>query len=84
MEQKGGQNSWFDQPFRWVAHTTQNAFVFFTLDVKNTVGFYLNLLNIKKMNTALSQENFELRAQQTRMNELLLENQRLSQLLDFR
>lgn len=84
MEQKSGADVWFDEPFRWAARSVQQFFVFFSQDVKDTTALYVNLIDIKKMNEQLIGENNELRARYQRMGELMLENNRMKNLLGFR
>ena len=62
----------------------QDSYSNFTSGVRGTTSMYLNLIGIKRQNQALLRENEELRAQLGSTEELKLENQRLSKLLEFR
>lgn len=84
MEQKTDRDTWFDQPFRWMAGSVQQFFTFFSQDVRDTTAQYVNLIGIKDMNEKLIAENNELRARFQRMSELMLENKKLQNMLGFR
>lgn len=71
-------------PFSFIAGITQTAFFDFSYGVKNTTAMYLNLINIKKENSALRLLNSELTAQINQKTEIELENNRLRDLLNFK
>lgn len=74
---------WFARPFTFVAGLVQNGYSSFSSGVRGTTAMYLNLINIKKQNRVLTEENSELRAQLGALTELKLENERLNNLLNF-
>lgn len=83
MEQKKVQNSWFTQPFSFLAQTIQGVFSGLSDGVKSTTSEYLNLLNIKSEIKHLKLENDELKTRLTQFNESQNELERLRTLLDF-
>lgn len=84
MEQKIVRDSWFSQPFTFLAQSVQNLFFGLSNGVRATAANYINIINIKAKNANLQRENDELK---TRLN-LFTENQneleRLRTLLDFK
>ncbi len=72
------------KPFIFVSGVVQNAYSSFSSGVRGTTGLYLNLVNIKKNNRKLQEDNSELRAQLGALEELKLENERLNKLLGFK
>lgn len=84
MQQNPLSQGWYDKPFSLLASITQNGFFSFSDNVRGTTAMYLNLINIKKQSQTLADENRELRARLDAMDDLLRENERLSQLLDFK
>lgn len=83
MEQKKIQNSWFTQPFSFIAQSIQNVFSGLSTGVRGTTGEYLNLLNIKSENARVTKENDELRTRLNQFSENQNELERLRTLLDF-
>lgn len=83
MEQKKVQNTWFTEPFSFLAESTQAVFANLSRGVRSTTGEYLNLLNIKIRNTNLQKENDELKTRLNQMTESQNELERLRTLLDF-
>ena len=83
MEQKRVQNSWFNQPFTFLAQSVQSLFFGLSQGVRSTTSNYINIINVKAKSRDLQKENDELK---TRLN-LFTENQneleRLRTLLDF-
>lgn len=83
MEQKIMTDSWFNQPFTFVAQSVQNIFFGLSQGVRRTTADYINIINTKSKNKDLQKENDILK---TRLN-LFTENQneleRLRTLLDF-
>ncbi len=83
MEQKMVQNSWFNQPFTFLAQSVQNLFFGLSQGVRSTTSNYINIINVNAKSRDLQKENDELK---TRLN-LFTENQneleRLRTLLDF-
>lgn len=83
MEQKKVQNSWFTQPFSFLAQSVQSLFSGLSSGVKETTAEYLNLVNIKSEIKNLKLENDELKTRLTQFNESQNELERLRTLLDF-
>lgn len=84
MQRRPLENSWYDQPFQFLAGGLQNVFFGFADGIRGTTSEYMNLLNIKVENTRLHSENEELRTRLQLFEELQKENTRLSGLLDFK
>lgn len=84
MQQKPMTEVWYDKPFTFLASLTQSGFFSFSDGVRSNTQLYLNLINIKKENAKLKSDNNELMARLESQNELMKENERLNQLLDFR
>jgi len=63
---------------------TQEAFFNFSTGIVDTTKLYLDLINIKKENQNLREQNNEIKTMLNRFADLEMENQRLRQLLDFR
>jgi len=83
MEQKKIQNSWFTQPFSFLAQSIQNVFSGLSQGVRSTTAEYLNLINIKSENTRVRKENDELKTRLNQFAENQNELERLRTLLDF-
>jgi len=84
MEQKGRETFWIKQPFQMLAGLAEDVFYDFSYGIRSTAAFYLNLLDIKKLNSSLLQENAQLKTRLELLKELELENTRLRDLLQFR
>jgi rod shape-determining protein MreC len=84
MEEKQNDSEWFKQPFSWLAGNFQDFFYNYSKGVKTTTGQYLNLIQIKKQNEILKNQNQELTARLLKFEEVNQENGRLKQLLAFR
>jgi rod shape-determining protein MreC len=84
MQRKPFANGWYDKPFTFLASVTQSAFFSFSDGVRSNTQLYLDLINIKKENLQLKDENQKLMTLLEGQNELLKENERLNQLLDFK
>ncbi len=84
MEEKQNDSEWFKQPFSWMAGRFQDFFYNYSKGVKTTTGQYLNLIQIKKMNESLKNQNQELTTRLLKFDEINAENSRLKQLLEFR
>jgi rod shape-determining protein MreC len=84
MQQTPRPTDWYGQPFAYLASFSQSTYYVFATGVRSTTSLYLNLINIKKENGQLKSENAELKTQLTAMTELKLENERLSQLFQFK
>jgi rod shape-determining protein MreC len=84
MQRKPFSHGWYDKPFTFLASVTQSAFFSFSDGVRSNTQLYLDLINIKKENSQLKDENQKLLTLLESQNELTKENDRLSQLLDFK
>lgn len=84
MEQKPVESNWLSRPFLFLTSLVQDGLFNFSSGVKTTTSQYLNLLNVKKENSLLREQNSQLTARLQVHQELELENQRLRQLFDFR
>jgi rod shape-determining protein MreC len=84
MQQQNPNRPWVLQPFYFLAAMTQNSYAGLSSGVRSTTDLYLNLINIKKENRLNKQELDGLKAQLGSLKELKLENERLSQLLNFK
>ncbi len=71
-------------PFAAVVSAVTNSYANFSHGVRETVSFYLNVINIKAQNQTLADENRELKARLSQFDEILNENERLNTLLDFK
>lgn len=83
MEQKKVQNTWFTEPFTYLAEGFQGLFSNLSRGVRTTTGEYMNLLRIKAYNATLQKENDELTTRLNQMTESQNELERLRTLLDF-
>ena len=84
MEEKPNDTEWFKQPFSWIAGQFQGFFYNYSKGIKDTTSQYLNLIQIKKQNELLKNQNQSLTAKQLEFEEINQENSRLKQLLAFR
>lgn len=83
MEQKKVQNTWFTQPFSFLAESVQGLFSGLSKGVRSTTSEYVNLLHIKANNADLKKENDELKTKLNQFTETQNELERLKTLLDF-
>lgn len=83
-QQSPNRVGWYDKPFSLMAGLVEGGFFSFSDEVRNTTKLYLDLVNIKNENKELKNENLSLKAQVLSFEELKKENERLSQLLDFK
>lgn len=84
MEQKQNQTKWFNQPFTWLAGSFEDIFFDYSKGIKDSTARYVNLINIKKDNEQLKNQNRELQTQLLKFDEVAAENNRLKALLDFK
>ncbi|MEK2645932.1 rod shape-determining protein MreC [Bdellovibrio sp. BCCA] len=84
MQQRPQESNWLSKPFTLLGSAVSETFYGFSHGVKDTTAMYVNLINIKKHNEELQSHNNELEARLEKMNELLLENDRLRGLLSFK
>ncbi len=75
---------WIAEPLDLVKQGFETVLYSFTAGIRDTTVEYLNLLNIKKMNSDLQLKNAQLEVHQSRFEEVLLENLRLKKLLEFK
>ena len=83
MEQKKVQNTWFTEPFSFLAESVQSMFAGLSRGVRLTTSEYLNLIRIKTHNADLQKENDELKTRLNQFAENQNELERLRTLLDF-
>lgn len=84
MQQKNQESNWLTTPFTLLGSAVSEGFYGFSHGVKDTTAMYVDLINIKKNNRDLKSNNNELQARLEKMNELLIENDRLRNLLSFK
>lgn len=84
MQQRPQESHWLSKPFTLLGSAVSETFYGFSHGVKGTTAMYLDLINIKKQSEALQSHNNELQARLEKMNELLIENDRLRGLLTFK
>lgn len=84
MQRKSEEELWFTRPFSFAAGLVQRGYASFSSGVRGTTSMYLDLIGVKKENEQLRTQLAELNAQLGGLNELKLENERLSQMLGFR
>lgn len=75
---------WYNKPFSMLAGMAQSGFFSFSDGVRGTTALYLDLIKVKKESAQVANENRELLARLSSMEELKKENDRLTALLDFR
>lgn len=75
---------WYDKPFSFLAGAVETGFFSFSDGIRGTTKLYMDLIDIKKESKDLKHQNQELQARLQKMDELLKENDRMSQLLDFK
>jgi rod shape-determining protein MreC len=79
-----GEIPWYMRPVHFVAGSVEEGYSSFSNTVRGTTAQYLDLISIKRENEGLKAEKSELTAKLARFDELMLENQRLAKLLDFK
>ncbi|WP_347359231.1 rod shape-determining protein MreC [Bdellovibrio sp.] len=84
MQQRPQESNWLAKPFSLLGSVVSETFYGFSSGVKGTTAMYLDLINIKKHSEHLTSTNNELQARLEKMNELLIENDRLRGLLAFK
>ncbi len=83
MEQKEMEDTWFNQPFAFLAQSVQNLFFGLSQGVRSTTANYINIINIKSKNKNLQKENNELKTRLNLFTENANELERLRTLLGF-
>lgn len=84
VEQNKSNSMWIAEPLDLVKQGFESLFYSFTAGIRDTTVEYLNLLHIKKMNADIQLKNSQLEVRQSRFEEVLIENQRLKKLLEFK
>lgn len=84
MQRNPGETPWYIKPFAWTFSSLHMTYASFSESVRETANLYLNLWQVKRQNLLLAEENRELKARQTLLSELQLENDRLRGLLEFK
>lgn len=83
-QRKDGAIPWFLVPFSASISFINQSYSEFSTGIRKTTSFYLNLLDIKKINLALQKENLELKTLMAQFNQLKQENEHLNGLLAFK
>ena len=83
-QRQSGDLGWYDKPFSFIESQLQTAFFAFSDGVRSTTSLYMNLIDMKKDSARINDENLEMKSRLTQYEELLKENGRLSQLLEFK
>jgi rod shape-determining protein MreC len=76
--------SWFNRPFSFITGKFEGGIFGFVDSVRDSTRLYLDLIGIKKKMADLEEQNRVLSAQLSSFEELKSENQRLSDLLQFK
>lgn len=84
MEHRPRAQDWYAQPFAFMGSQIESTYYAFSQGVRSTTAMYFNLVDIKKENSNLKNENAELKAMLSGMTELKAENERLYSLLNFK
>ncbi|AHI06316.1 rod shape-determining protein MreC [Bdellovibrio bacteriovorus W] len=84
MQQRPQESPWLEKPFQLLGSSLSEVFFTFSAGVKDTTGMYVNLIDVKKKSEDLTSQNNELRSRLERMKEIVLENDRLRELLEFK
>ncbi len=84
MQQRPQESHWLTKPFSLLASGVSETFFGLSHGVKETTAMYVDLVNIKKESDDIKTTNNELIARQEKMNELVVENDRLRGLLSFK
>ncbi|MEN0058365.1 MAG: rod shape-determining protein MreC [Bdellovibrio sp.] len=84
MQQRPQESNWLSRPFSMLGSGISETFYGFSHGVKSTTAMYLDLINIKRQSENLQSTNNELQTRLQKMNELLIENDRLRGLLSFK
>ncbi len=84
MQQRPQESNWLSKPFTLLGSGISEIFYGFSTGVKDTTALYLNLINVKKQSETVKSENNELRARLSKLDEILIENDRLRTLLEFK
>lgn len=84
QNQNPQESTWLSRPFSFLASSFEETFFAFSSGVRGTTAMYLNLIDIKKENASIKNQNQELQARLQGMGELSGENSRLRDLLSFK
>ena len=84
MEPKKLENNLFFRLFTYLNSITHSVFQNTSSTIQMTADTYLNLISTKKTNKKLLQENQQLKAHLTLMEEIQSENSRLKEIMNFK
>ncbi len=84
VQRKPGEVAWFMKPVFFVTTSLQKLYVGFSSQIRGTTSEYLNLVHIKHENQDLQTQVSVLKAKLVQLEEIRLENSRLSKMLDFK
>ncbi len=79
-----GEEPWFMKPVNAAAGVAQSVVFSLSDGITDTAELYLNLIGIKRRSQELERDIAQLKVKLAEFTELQIENQRLSQLLDFK
>ncbi len=79
-----GEDAWYMKPIRLVAGTAQKLVFSLSDGITDTTNLYVNLIGVKRRNSELENEIATLKVKLTRYSEIQIENERLSDLLQFK
>lgn len=80
----GRQAHWFNQPLTYLKSASQTFVFDFSSGVTETTRFYIDLIDLKKRIQEVENENKSLRTNALNYQEVIIENNRLRQLLEFK
>lgn len=84
MQQKPQESTWLSKPFTLLGSSISEVFYGFSHGVTETTAMYVDLINVKKESESIKSTNNDLRARLSKMDELVTENDRLRELLNFK
>ncbi len=82
--QKTSDDSWYNRPFSLIASFLQQGLFKFSSAITGTTRTYLDLIDLKSESQQINEKNRELQTKLLQFEELLAENARLSELLEFK
>lgn len=83
LQREPGSAPWYLKPVTTVFSIFDHAYFEFSNSVRETTLLYLHLVDIKKKNEQLNQQNSGLQAQLTLLAEMQAENKRLNDMLEL-
>lgn len=84
IQRAPGESPWYMKPFIYAAGAAQQSTAKVVFLIRDTTRTYLNLIDTKKINRELKAKITDFEAQLAQYQELRLENERLSKILDFK